>query len=57
MGNYSKFIGSLVGGVLGLIGSKFALPAEWQSPEMVSAITLVLGSIFTFIFPPNKAGN
>jgi len=57
MGAYSKFIGSLVGGLIGLLGSTFALPAEWQSPEMVSAITMVLSGIMTFFFPANTSGN
>ena len=54
MGAYSKFIGAIVGGLLGLLGSTFALPAEWQSPEMVSSITMILSAISTFLFPANS---
>lgn len=55
MSNYSKLIGSVVGGVLGLAVAKWGLPAEWASPEMAAAITLILGSVATFAFPANKA--
>lgn len=54
MGNYSKLIGSIVGGVLGLLGAKFALPADWSSPEMVSSITMLLSAFFTWAFPANS---
>ncbi len=55
MGNYSKAIGALVGGVIGLLGGIFALPAEWQTPEVIGAITTVLSLIATYVFPANKA--
>jgi len=54
MGNYSKFIGSLVGGIIGLVGSVVALPAEFQSAEFIGAISVALSAIATFIFPANK---
>jgi hypothetical protein len=54
VGNYSKLIGSLVGGVIGYLGSKYALPAEWTSPDMQAAITLILSAAATYLFPANK---
>ncbi len=54
MGMYSKLIGSIVGGIMGLLGSKYAMPADMQSPEMVAALTTVLSAIATFFFPANK---
>lgn len=53
MGNYSKLIGSIVGGVVGIAVS-FGLPAEWATPELQGAIVVVLSAIATFIFPSNK---
>lgn len=57
MGAYSKAIGAFVGGLLGLLSSMFALPAEWASPEMASAITLIASTVFAFMFPKNTPGN
>lgn len=54
MGNYSKLIGSLVGGALGLAVSILGLPAEAATPEIVSAVTVLLSAIATFLFPANK---
>jgi hypothetical protein len=54
MGNYSKLIGSLVGGLLGMLVSFGILPAEWATPEIQAAIVTLLSSIFTFAFPANK---
>jgi hypothetical protein len=53
MGNYSKLIGSLVGGVIGFLGSKYALPADLTSPDMQAAITLILSAVCTYVFPAN----
>jgi phosphate/sulfate permease len=54
MGNYSKLIGSLVGGLVGFGVAKGLLPADWNTPEMTSALTLILSAVFTFAFPANK---
>jgi hypothetical protein len=54
MGNYSKLIGAIVGGVVGLLGSKYALPAEFSSPDIQAAITLILSAVATYFFPANK---
>jgi hypothetical protein len=52
MGNYSKLIGSIVGGVFGLLAT-FGLPVEWATPEIQGAIVTGMSAIFTFIFPAN----
>lgn len=56
MGNYSKLIGSIVGTVLSYVVAKFALPAEWASPSMVAAVTLIVSAAAVYIFPANKPG-
>jgi hypothetical protein len=55
MGNYSKLIGSVVGGVVGWLGSKYALPASLTSPEIQAAATLILSAVATYLFPANTA--
>lgn len=52
-GNFSKLIGSLVGGVIGVGVSKFGLPAEVATPEIQGAITVLLSALATFLFPAN----
>lgn len=61
MGNISKLIGSIVGGVLGTLAALAIIPAEMASPENVSIIvggigTLVTvgGAVFTYFFPANR---
>jgi hypothetical protein len=54
MGNYSKLIGAVVGGVIGLLGSAFALPTDWATPEIQGALTVLMSALFTFFFPANK---
>ncbi|RUU01447.1 hypothetical protein EOD23_21475 [Mesorhizobium sp. USDA-HM6] len=53
MGNYSKLIGSIVGGAVGWLGSKYALPPDLTSPEIQAAATLILSAVATYLFPPN----
>jgi hypothetical protein len=55
MGSYSKLIGSIVGGVVGWLGSKYALPASLTSPEIQAAATLILSAVATYLFPANTA--
>jgi hypothetical protein len=55
MGNYSKLIGSIVGGVVGWLGSKYALPPSLTSPEIQAAATLILSAVATYLFPANTA--
>lgn len=54
MGNYSKLIGSLVGGLLGMLVSFGVLPAEYATPEIQMSIVTLLSTLFTFAFPANK---
>lgn len=54
MSNYSKLIGSIVGSLLSWLVAKYALPPEWSSPDMVAAVTMIIGAIFVYAFPANK---
>jgi len=54
MGNYSKLIGSLVGGIFGFAVARLALPADLATPEIQGAVTILVGAVFTFIFPKNQ---
>lgn len=54
MGNYSKLYGSLIGGILGILVSKNVIPAEFNTPEIQSALTVIGAAILTFLFPANK---
>ncbi|HEV2501492.1 MAG TPA: hypothetical protein VGV39_00355 [Mesorhizobium sp.] len=54
MGNYSKLIGSIVGGVAGLLVARGLLPAEWATPEIQGAIVVLLSAAATFAFPANR---
>ncbi|MGH6861511.1 MAG: hypothetical protein ACRECY_14745 [Phyllobacterium sp.] len=53
MGNYSKLIGSIVGGVVGWLGSTYALPPELTSPNIQAAATVILSAVATYLFPAN----
>lgn len=55
MGNYSKLIGAIIGGIVGLGVSKGFLPADLASPENVAALTTVTAAFFTYVFPANKS--
>lgn len=55
MQNYSKLIGTIVAFVIGLLITKFALPADLGSKEVIDAITLLIITAFgTYLSPPNK---
>jgi hypothetical protein len=61
MGNYSKFIGSIVGGVLGIFAAKGIIPADSATPDNINTILAGVGAlatigsaIATFLFPANK---
>lgn len=54
LGNYSKLIGALVGGVFGILVNKLALPAEWAAPEIQNSIVVLLSAAATYFFPANK---
>jgi hypothetical protein len=53
LGNNSKWIGSLVGGIMAWIVARFALPPEWASADMVQALTMIVGTLFVYLFPAN----
>lgn len=55
MANYSKLIGSIVGGVIGLLVSNYGLPAELNTPEMIAAVTALVCAAGTYFAPANKA--
>ncbi len=51
---FSKLWGSLIGGVIGIGISKFGLPAEFGSPEIVGALTTLVAAAGTFFAPANR---
>lgn len=53
MGNYSKLIGSIVGGLVGLGVSIGLLPDSVNDPEIIGAITVLFSAIATYAFPAN----
>lgn len=55
MGNFSKVIGSVIGGLVGFGGSRWGLPTEWATPEVVGGLTAVASGLFTFFFPANTS--
>ena len=54
MGNYSKLIGTIVGGGLGILVNTGILPADMATTEIQSAIVTLLAAVGTFIFPANN---
>lgn len=54
MANFSKLIGSIVGALLGVGVSKYGLPPELASPEVVGAIVGVIAALGTYIAPANQ---
>ena len=54
MGNYSKLIGSLVGGIAGALVSFGVLPESLATPELQASIVAVLAAVATYIFPANN---
>lgn len=54
LGNYSKLYGSLIGGVFGVLVSRLGLPAELASPDIQSAVIVLMSGLFTYAFPRNK---
>ncbi len=53
MGNYSKLIGTLVGGIVGVLVSSFGLPADFATVEIQGAITVLIAGVAAFLFPAN----
>lgn len=56
MGNYSKFFGAIVGGILAWLTAKFGLPAEWAAGDFAAAITTVVTAVVVWAFPANDPG-
>ena len=54
MGNYSKFIGTVVGFAVGWLVTKFALPADLGSKEIIDALTLLITSGVGVYFAPKN---
>lgn len=61
MGNYSKFFGSILGGLLGIAAAKGIIPAESATPDNINtilagvgAIVTIASAVATFVFPANK---
>lgn len=61
MGNLSKLIGSVVGGILTTLAALSFIPEEWASAENTTALVGAIGvlvtfgsSVFTYFFPKNK---
>lgn len=54
MSNYSKLIGSVIGGLLGFLVSKYGLPAELNSPDVITGLTGLACALGTYIAPANK---
>jgi len=54
MGNYSKFIGTIVGGVVGWAAARGFLPADFATPDVVAAATVIIAAVATYLFPANK---
>lgn len=55
MGKYSKLIGTLIGGVIGIGITLGFLPEEFaeKQSEIIAAVTLLTGLIGTFFAPKN----
>ncbi len=53
MGNYSKLIGSLLGGIAALAAG-WGIPAELLGSEMLAGLQVLLVGIITYIFPANE---
>lgn len=54
LGNYSKLYGSLTGGIIGILVSRLGLPAEFATPEIQGALTVLMSALFTYAFPRNN---
>ncbi len=54
MTNFSKAIGSLVSGLVGLGAIYGFVPEEFATPAMISGVSMLLVQLFgTFFAPPN----
>lgn len=55
LGNYSKFLGSIVGGIFGILVGNFGLPTEYATPEIQNVVTVIMSALFTYAFPANQS--
>lgn len=53
LGNYSKLVGSIVGGAFGFAVSK-GLPEALATPDVQAAVVGMFGTLFMYFFPANK---
>lgn len=54
MANYSKLVGQVIGGVIGILAG-VGLDVAWATPEIVGAIAVLIGgAIGTYAAPPNR---
>ena len=55
MARYNKLIGSIIGGVLGIIAIQFPILSWLGHPELVNVITVAITSAaFTYFSPKNS---
>lgn len=54
MNQYSKAIGSVIGGIAGILVSQ-GIELQWLTPEWIDAIAIVIGSVLgTYLAPRNQ---
>jgi len=53
MGAYSKFIGAVIGGLVSWGIAKDVIPAEWNTPDMMAAMTTVVTALVVWLSPAN----
>lgn len=53
MGSYSKFFGAIVGGAISYAVAKGILPADFNTPDIVTAMTTIITAIAVWAFPAN----
>jgi hypothetical protein len=54
MSNYSKLFGAVLGGVAGILVTRFGFPAELQDPEVIGAAAVLCSALAVYFFPANK---
>jgi len=53
MAKISKVIGSVVGAAIGFAAAKLGLPAEFNTPEVITAVTALISAAAVYFFPAN----
>lgn len=61
MGNHSKLLGAILGGILPVLAAMAFIPPEMASPENVTALVGAIGvlvttgsGLFVYLFPKNE---